>query len=84
MRKRPFPPGMQPWAVFSALPAARFPVPGSLRAASHAKGPSVPRRISFHANHFKNWLFLGTAYGKFHRMAAELALSGGNARCRFG
>ena len=34
----------------------------------------------FFANHFKNWLFLGTAYGKFPRMAAELALSGGKQR----
>jgi len=30
----------------------------------------------FFANHFKNWLLLGTAYRKFPRMAAELALSG--------
>ncbi len=76
MRKRPFPPGMQPWAVFSALPAARFPVPGSLRAASHAKGSSVPRRISFHANHFKNWLFPSVYAWEVPRMAAELCPGG--------
>ena len=69
--------------VLPHIPFVRSPLRGFPMRACMLKDAAVPNGVLF-ANHFKNWLFLGTAYGKFPRMAAELALSGGNARCRFG
>ena len=55
------------YAVLSPL----FVAPGSPSTGSRTLRRRV-RLHSFSANHFKNWLFLSLACGKFTRMAAKL------------